>query len=72
MGKAVKFIKGLVGGAAVGVLTAILLVPESGEGIRRSLRGRIEEALEEARQAAAEQRAALEEELARLQGNRKQ
>jgi len=70
MGKVGRFIKGLVGGAAVGVLAAILLVPESGEGIRSSLRKRLEEALEEAHQAAAEQRAALEEELSRLQGNR--
>ncbi len=69
MGKADKFIKGLLGGAAVGMLTAILLAPESGDGIRKSIRERIEGALEEARQAAAEQRAALEEELARLQGN---
>ncbi len=68
MGKFGKFIGGVTAGLLTGAAIALLLTPDSGKGLQANLRQRLEAVREEARRAAAEQRAALEAELARLRG----
>lgn len=66
MGKLTKFMGGVLGGAVVGAATALLLAPDSAENLRNRLRAEIAAIQEQARQAAEEQRRALEAELERL------
>ncbi len=66
MGKLTKFMGGVIGGAVIGAATALLLAPESAENLRNRLREEIAAIQEQARQAAEEQRRALEAELERL------
>jgi gas vesicle protein len=61
-----NFLSGLVLGAAVGAVCALVLAPKAGEDFRADLKREIEDILEEGRKAAALRRQELEEELARL------
>lgn len=60
MRKVFGFLVGLLAGAAVGVVTAILLAPYSGSEVRERIRIRVQELIEEGRRAAADRRAELE------------
>ncbi len=66
MGKLTKFMGGILGGAVVGAAMALLLAPDSAESLRNRVRAEIAAIQEQARQAAEEQRRALEAELERL------
>ncbi|PWH18617.1 MAG: hypothetical protein DDG59_05660 [Anaerolineae bacterium] len=59
------FIGALIGGF-LGATVALLLAPSSGEALRLELRERVQRLQEELRQAAAQRRAELEEQLAAL------
>lgn len=61
-----NFVTGFVLGAAVGAVAALILAPESGDELRREIRGEIDDILSEGRRAANERRAQLEEQLAQL------
>lgn len=61
-----NFVSGLILGAAVGAVTALILAPESGDELRREIRSEIDDILNEGRSAASKRRAELEEQLARL------
>ncbi len=61
-----NFVSGLILGAAVGAVAALILAPESGDELRREIRGEIDDILSEGRSAASKRRAELEEQLARL------
>jgi gas vesicle protein len=69
MGKFGKFLGGATAGLLAGAVAALLLAPESGDGLRKTFQQRLTAIREEARRAAAEQRAMLEAELARLRGD---
>lgn len=60
MRKVIDFIVGLLFGSLVGATLGLLLAPRSGLETRQLIRGRINEIVEEAKQAAAEQRLELE------------
>jgi gas vesicle protein len=62
--KVIDFVVGLLFGGLVGATLGLLLAPRSGLETRQLFRERINEIIEEAKQAAAEQRLELE---ARLQ-----
>ena len=61
-----NFVSGLILGAAVGAVAALILAPESGNELRREIRGEIDDILNEGRRAASKRRAELEEQLAQL------
>ncbi len=61
-----KFILGLVSGAMVGALIALLLAPSSGTDMQKKLRDYSGKLSDEVRTAAQEKRSALEAELASL------
>jgi gas vesicle protein len=64
MRKVIDFVVGLLFGSLVGAALGLLLAPRSGLETRQLVRLRINEALEEVKQAAAEQRLELEARLA--------
>jgi hypothetical protein len=64
MRKIIDFVVGLLFGGLVGATLGLLLAPRSGLDTRQLLRERINEIVEEAKQAAAEQRLELEARLA--------
>jgi gas vesicle protein len=64
MRKVIDFVVGLLFGGLVGATLGLLLAPRSGLETRQLFRQRINEIIEEARQAAAEQRLELEARLA--------
>ncbi len=72
MGKISKFIGGATAGLLAGAVAAWLLAPEGGKDFRKTIQARLAAIQEEARRAAAEQRAALEAELARLRGEERE
>ena len=59
MGKLLVFIGGAVLGAIVGGAAALLLTPQSGEGVRSEARQRYQDALEAGRKAAEERKRQL-------------
>jgi gas vesicle protein len=61
-----NFITGVVLGAAIGAVAALLLAPESGEETRKELRREIDDILKEGRRAATQRRSELEAQLAQL------
>lgn len=61
-----NFVSGLILGAAVGAVAALILAPESGNDLRREIRGEIDDILSEGRRAASKRRAELEAQLAQL------
>ena len=64
MRKVIDFVVGLLFGGLVGATLGLLLAPRSGLDTRQLIRERINEIIEEAKQAAAEQRLELEARLA--------
>jgi gas vesicle protein len=63
MRRAISFLIGVVSGAMVGAVVAILLAPSSGQELQGRMRGRVQELIEEGRRAAAARRAELEDQL---------
>ena len=63
MRKIIFFLAGLLAGAAVGAMAAILLAPQSGAELQMQARTRVQELLEEGKRAAAARRAELEAQL---------
>ena len=64
MRKVIDFVVGLLFGGLVGVTLGLLLAPRSGLETRQLVKERINEIIEEAKQAAAERRLELEARLA--------
>ena len=60
------FTGGLLSGALVGAAVALFLTPESGDELRDDARGRVSDAVAEARSAARRRRQELEAQLADL------
>ncbi len=69
MGKFSKFLGGATAGLLAGAVAAWLLAPDAGKDLRKTFQQRLAAIQEEARRAAAEQRAMLEAELAQLRGD---
>jgi len=63
MRKAVSFFAGVLAGALVGGMAALLLAPRSGSELQEQIRARVQELIEEGRRAAAARRAELEAQL---------
>ncbi|MGB9641248.1 MAG: YtxH domain-containing protein [Anaerolineales bacterium] len=63
MRRFMNFFIGAIFGGVMGALLAIMLAPSSGEEIRLELRERVAKFQNELRQAAAQRRAELEEQL---------
>ena len=63
MRKTASFLVGLLAGAAVGAVVALLLVPYSGSELPERVRTRVQELIEEGRRTAAARRAELEAQL---------
>jgi gas vesicle protein len=61
-----NFLSGMLLGAAIGAVTALILAPESGDQLRKDIRREIDEILNEGRRAASDRRSELEDQLARL------
>ena len=66
MRRAISFIAGLLTGAIVGAMVAILLTPVSGENLQMQIRTRAQNIEREIRKAASERRAELEKQLTAL------
>lgn len=66
MQRAISFISGLLTGAIVGAMAAILLTPVSGENLQMQIRTRAQNIQREVSKAAAERRAELKKQLAAL------
>jgi gas vesicle protein len=66
MQRAISFIAGLLTGAFVGAMVAILLTPVSGENLQMQIRTRAQNIEREIRKASSERRAELEKQLAAL------
>jgi gas vesicle protein len=62
--KVIDFVVGLLFGSLVGATLGLLLAPRSGLDTRQLVKERINEIIEEAKQAAAERRLELEARLA--------
>jgi gas vesicle protein len=64
--KIMAFLSGAMLGAVVGAAAALLLTPSSGQELQEQTRDWFDTLLDDARQAAADRRAELEEQLASL------
>lgn len=64
MDKAIRFLTGLTLGMLAGAVAGLMLTPESGDQLRRTLSDRFQAILEEGRQAAAQRRAELQRQFA--------
>lgn len=71
MNRFLSFFVGVVSGALVGAVVAIILTPVSGEDLRIQIQERASYVQEEVKKAAAERRAELEEQLAALRSPKK-
>ena len=63
MRKVFSFVAGVMAGAVLGSVVALLLTPESGGELRERIRSRGQQLIDEARRAAAAQRAEMEAQL---------
>jgi len=63
MQKNISFLMGVLSGAIVGAVIAILLAPRSGDELQGQMRARVQELIEEGRRAAAARRSELESQL---------
>lgn len=72
MRRLMTFLTGVVCGAVVGAVTALLLAPTSGEELRVRVQKRTEELRDEIREAYETRMAQLEDELSNLRGRVKQ
>ncbi len=70
MRRFMSFLTGVVFGAVVGALTALLLAPTSGEELRTRARERFDDLTDEVREAYAARVAQLEAELEKLRASR--
>jgi gas vesicle protein len=70
MNKVIGFLVGLLTGALVGGVLALLFAPYSGEVTRLQLRERAQYVQDEVKRAAYERRAELEQQLAELRAPR--
>ncbi len=68
MRRLLSFAAGALTGALAGIGLVLLFTPVSGEALRRQVQARVAYIREEVERAAAERRATLEAELARLRG----
>ena len=68
MRRLLAFGGGLLSGAALGTLLALLFTPASGEAMRQGLRARYQHALAAGRAAAEQKRQELEAQLAQMSG----
>ena len=66
----VNFISGAVLGSLVGATLALLLAPESGPQLRNKIQSRVSQIELEIRQAAADRRAEMEQQLEELRAPR--
>lgn len=71
MNRFLSFFAGVISGALVGAVVAIILTPVSGEDLRIQIQERAGYVQEEVKKAAAERRAELEEQLAALRSPKK-
>ena len=71
MNRFLSFFAGVISGALVGAVVAIILTPVSGEDLRIQIQERASYVQEEVKKAAAERRAELEEQLAALRSPKK-
>ncbi len=71
MNRFLSFFAGIVSGALVGAVVAVLLAPASGEDLRIQLQERASYVQEEVKKAASERRAELEEQLTALRSPKK-
>lgn len=63
MRKTIGFLAGVIAGALVGSVTALLLTPYSGSEVRERISSGIQQLVEEGKRAAAAQRADMEAQL---------
>jgi len=70
MGKITGFLAGVMSGAIVGSVAALLLAPTSGQELQSRTRERIDSLVDEARSAAETKRVQLEAQLAALKAPR--
>lgn len=66
MKKIVNFFNGLISGAVVGVVLALLFAPASGEKLRTEVKGYVLQSIDDIRNAATDKRIELEKQLADL------
>ncbi len=66
MRRLVFFAGGLICGALIGATVVLLLTPESGTAVREDARGRVQDAMSEARLASERRKQELEAELAEM------
>lgn len=71
MNRFLSFFAGVVSGALVGAVIAIIMTPVSGEDLRIQIQERASYVQDEVKKAAAERRAELEEQLAALRSPKK-
>ena len=64
--KIIRFLEGFLFGAILGALLALLLTPESGEGLRDRIKTEADRIQTEVKTAAIERRAELEKQLSSL------
>ncbi len=67
MNKALNFMAGMLCGALVGAVTALLLAPSSGEQLRSDVTTRWEDALAEAHKAMEDTRRQMQEQFEQMQ-----
>lgn len=63
MRKTISFFAGVLAGALVGSVAALLLTPESGSEVQERIRARAQHLIDEGRRAAAAHRAEMEAQL---------
>jgi gas vesicle protein len=66
MNRSVQFLEGLVLGAALSAAVVLLFAPQSGDQTRQMIRERVQEVVDEGRQAAEERRLELTAQFERL------
>ncbi|MFC2054645.1 YtxH domain-containing protein [Chloroflexota bacterium] len=71
MDTATRFLAGFLLGSLIGVSTALLLAPKSGEELRGQIRDETTRIQDEVKKAAADRRADLEQQLTALRAPRK-
>jgi len=69
MNKLFSFLAGMICGALVGTVLALLLTPNSGEQLRADAMNRWEAAMTEARQAMEQKRQELEEQFEQMKSS---
>lgn len=68
MNRTLNFLAGVMCGALVGAVTALLLAPASGEELQAQMKGEFSNMVEDARRVAQERRTEMENALRDLRG----